>query len=60
MKKNVLKKLHVSRETLLALTSLEAQKVAGAADADASKFSCPSACGGRPSLCPMTLTQPPE
>ena len=56
MKKNACKKLRVSRETLLALTSLEAQMVAGGMDA--SKFSCPSGCGGA-ATCPLTITQPP-
>ncbi|MFL6234200.1 MAG: hypothetical protein ACJ76N_13780 [Thermoanaerobaculia bacterium] len=53
MKKKVARKLRVSRETLVALTSAEVQTVAGAEGA--SKFSCPSDCGGA-ALCPATLT----
>jgi hypothetical protein len=49
MKKKVARKLRVSRETLLALTSAEVQTVAGA-----SKFSCPSDCGA--AACPVMPT----
>ena len=43
MKKNAVRKLQLSRETLQALTSLEIQAVAGGASYQF-EFSCPSDC----------------
>jgi|1186.fasta_scaffold114337_2 hypothetical protein len=47
MKKNPLKKLRLSRETLRSLTGLEIQKVVGG-----SELSCPSDCAD--AYCPPT------